>query len=120
MRSLSLSLSLSLSKLLNSPTLSLLLIQGLRAQIRKLHENLKVTFHFCVAPPTHSLLWRPQEEMKKLESGMQLEMNLEKGRLREESTNLSQRIKDTHNRIETEVQTASFLPSPYFFLASNR
>ena len=57
--------------------------------------------------------------MKKLESGMQLEMNLEKGRLREESTNLSQRIKDTHNRIETEVQTDTSLvplPSPYFLL----
>jgi gas vesicle protein len=59
-------------------------MQGLRGQIRKLYENRK-------------------EEMKKLESGIQLDMNLEKGRLREESTNLSQRIKDTHNRIETEV-----------------
>jgi gas vesicle protein len=58
--------------------------EGLRGQIRKLYENRK-------------------EEMKKLESGIQLDMNLEKGRLREESTNLSQRIKDTHNRIETEV-----------------
>ena len=48
--------------------------------------------------------------MKKLGSGMQLEMNLEKGRLREESTNLSQRIKDTHNRIETEVQPSFPLP----------
>ena len=50
--------------------------------------------------------------MKKLESGLQLDMNLEKGRLREEATNLSQRIKDTHNRIETEVWLITFPFSP--------
>ncbi|CAI8038702.1 Coiled-coil domain-containing protein 90B, mitochondrial [Geodia barretti] len=70
--------------------------EGLRGQIRRLYENQK-------------------EEMKKLESGIQLDINLEKGRLREESTNLSQRIKDTHNRIETEVQQY-LLPSLFLLL----
>jgi uncharacterized protein YlxW (UPF0749 family) len=44
-----------------------------------------------------------QEEVKKVQSGVQLDLNLEKGRLKEESTSLAQRIKDTNNRIETEV-----------------
>ena len=43
--------------------------------------------------------------MRKVQAGMQLDLNLEKGRLKEDSTNLTQRIKDTHNRIETEVYT---------------
>ena len=66
-----------------------------------------------------------QEEVSKVQSGVQLDLNLEKGRLKEEvgactlththtnyhlplhphtqSTNLAQGIKDTHNRIDTEV-----------------
>ena len=83
--------------------------QGLRSQIKKLHENLKVYINpRLFRDSTHSIvaMVTTQEEMKKLESGLQLEMNLEKGRLREESTNLSQRIKDTHNRIETEVSSS--------------
>jgi hypothetical protein len=58
--------------------------EALAAQIKKLHEILK-------------------EEVRKVEGGIQLDLNLEKGRLKEETTALSQRIKDTHNRIETEV-----------------
>ena len=40
-----------------------------------------------------------------MQNGVQLDLNLEKGRLKEDTTNLSQSIKDTHNRIETEVYT---------------
>jgi uncharacterized protein YlaN (UPF0358 family) len=52
-----------------------------------------------LTPPSLML----QEEVKKVQSGVQLDLNLEKGRLKEESTSLAQRIKDTNNRIETEV-----------------
>ena len=41
--------------------------------------------------------------MDKIESGLKLDLNLEKSRLRDDLTTLDQSIKDTNNRIGTEV-----------------
>ena len=41
--------------------------------------------------------------MQKIESHLTLDLNLEKSRIREEFTSLDQRIKDTNNKIGTEV-----------------
>eukprot|EP00731_Ephydatia_muelleri_P026262 Em0018g362a len=44
-----------------------------------------------------------KDEVQKIESHLTLDLNLEKSRIREEFTSLDQRIKDTNNRIGTEV-----------------
>jgi len=44
-----------------------------------------------------------RDELLKLRSGLTLDMSLEKGRLREETSLHEQKIKDTNNRIETEI-----------------
>ena len=48
-----------------------------------------------------------QAEVSKVESGLQLDLNLEKSRIREESRNLEEKIKDNHNRIDREVSTCA-------------
>eukprot|EP00794_Sanderia_malayensis_P004047 gene4047-4598_t len=44
-----------------------------------------------------------KDELLKLKSGLTLDLSLEKGRTKEESAVHEQKIKDAHNRIETEV-----------------
>ncbi|XP_019849324.1 PREDICTED: mitochondrial calcium uniporter regulator 1-like [Amphimedon queenslandica] len=56
----------------------------LRAEIGRLKENLK-------------------DEVTKINSGVQLDINLERSRNKENETIINQKIKDTHNRIDTEV-----------------
>lgn len=45
--------------------------------------------------------------MSKVESGLQLDLNLEKGRIREDTRSLDEKIKDNHNRIDREVRMGS-------------
>lgn len=56
----------------------------LRAEIGRLKENLR-------------------DEVTKINSGVQLDINLERSRNKENETIINQKIKDTHNRIDTEV-----------------
>ena len=44
-----------------------------------------------------------KDELLKLRSGLTLDLSLEKGRAKEESSIHEQKIKDTNNRIETEI-----------------
>ncbi len=44
-----------------------------------------------------------KDELLKLKSGLTLDLSLEKGRTKEESSIHEQKIKDANNRIETEI-----------------
>jgi hypothetical protein len=44
-----------------------------------------------------------KDEVKKVENGVKLDINLERGRNKENETLVEQKIKDTHNMISTEV-----------------
>ena len=44
-----------------------------------------------------------RDELLKVKSGLTLDLSLEKGRAKEDASIYEQRIKDTNNRIETEI-----------------